>query len=104
MLEQKKELDRVRMEQVCSILILWSAGCITVGYDQVKEAEKKAMINGIEHNGVDQADVVIRKVNHLSEQAAKGLLSVSNYKISRKLCACHMQNFIVGYISLPASL
>ena len=50
------------------------------------------MINGIEHNGVDQADVVIRKVNHLSEQVTHGLLSVSNYKIFQnalKLCACH---------------
>ena len=33
-------------------------------YDQVKEAEKKAMAHGIEHNGANQADVVIRKVNH----------------------------------------
>ena len=36
---------------------------IFLGSDQVKEAEKKAIISGIEHNNVDQADVVIRKVN-----------------------------------------
>lgn len=48
--------------------IIMVTSCITFGYDQVKEAEKKAMINGIEHNGVDQADAVIRKVNYLSEQ------------------------------------
>ena len=64
MLEQKKELDRIRMEQVCLTLVLQQSACsITFNCDQVKEAEKKAMVNGIEHNGVDQADIVIRKVN-----------------------------------------